>query len=113
MAHLKVKDPITEDDFTCNFVHVANQDFIHELVFKYNLSSRYPQPLLCKYKMPIASNLVEINGIEVHLILEWYPDLVKYKFGLWAFPNREEHVVKFTSIISILFDINRSHFFSK
>jgi len=112
MADIRIKKDITENDFTCNFVHTSNQEFIHEIVLKYGLSSQYPQKLLCKYKMPLASKLVYIKGTEVHIILSWYPNLKKYIFGLWAFPNEVRYVNKFSIILDIIYDIHKNRNYS-
>jgi hypothetical protein len=105
MAKIRIHQNLAETDFTKNFVHLANQEQIRDIVFKYNLASKYPQSKLTQIGMPTASKIVEINGARVHLILSWSPDRSNNKYSLWAFPDEQKYIEKYSLIFDTLYDI--------
>lgn len=113
MAKIKIRYDLTENDFTRNFIHLANQDHIRKLAMKYNLASDYPQGRLNKMSIPYASKIVYINGVRVHLILNWSPENKCDKFGLSAFPDEDKYIEKYSHIFSVLYDIHMNRLLSK
>ncbi len=83
--------------------HSCNPDFVREIAFKYHLSSAYPQHKLVKLGMPQASAIVDIDGVKVHIIMEWSINIDA--FGLWTMPHSEENLAWFSEIFCYLLDI--------
>ena len=110
MAQIKIRNNINESDFTKEFIHTANQELILEVAQKYNLASEFPKGRLSQISLMQASKVVLIEGMRVHLILSWSPELSNDKFGMWGFPDKKKFIEKYSQIFDILYDIhfNRS-----
>ena len=106
MAHIRIRYNTHAEDFTKNFIHISNQEQIRELARKYNLASEYPRERLNQIGMPYASKIVTIIGIRVQLILNWSPMKENTNFGLWAFPDEEKYIAKYTHIFDTLYEIS-------
>ena len=106
MAQLRIRYNIPEEDFTKNLIHISNQEQIRELASKYNLASEYPRERLNQIWMPYASRIVIINRIRVHLILNWSLMKENENFGLWAFPDEEKYIAKYSHIFDTLYEIS-------
>lgn len=106
MAQIRIKNDIAELDFTKNFVHTSNQVLIHEIIFKYQLASNLTQLKLVKIGIPNASKIVNIEGIRVHLVLNWLLKFDSVVFGLWGFPDEDKYIEKFTKVFNAVYDIH-------
>lgn len=113
MAPIRIKNDITELDFTKGFTHTSNQSFIHYIIFKYHIASSTNQDNLVKIGIPIASKIVTIKGVTVHLILNWLLKDTCAVYGLWAFPNETRYTNKFSQMFDVIYDIHHSRLHEK
>ena len=100
--------PITkhpDDDDLANFcTHSCNPDYIQDIVFRFRMSSVYPQSYLLNMNQQRASSLVTIQGVKVHLIL--CSSNINQHYSLWTFPNKEENIAWYERIFMFLVDLD-------
>ncbi len=57
----------TDEDLANFCTHSCHPDYIKDIVFRFQMSSVYPQPYLMKMDQQRASTLVTINGVKVQM----------------------------------------------
>ena len=77
------------------------------MVFKYQVSSEYPQSYLKQFQLTYSSKLVEINGEKVHLVIMMTPK--SFKFEMYTFPDNEVGIAWFERIFTFLVDYSTGH----
>ena len=83
--------------------HSCNPDYIKEIVFRFQLSSDYPQTYLVKLDQQRATKVVTINGVKVHVVLCSSADNPHY--SLWTFPDKEENIAWYERIFNCMVDL--------
>ncbi len=92
------------DEDLANFcTHSCNPYYIREIVFRFKMSSIYPQPYLMRLNQQRASTLATINGVNVHIIL--CSSMTNPHYSLWTFPDKEENIEWYERVFTFLVDI--------
>ena len=108
VASILLKNEITEKDFTNSFTHTSNLEFIKDKVLKYNFYSELDHTKTRDINLHQAARKVWIDGIEVHLLLNWSLIDDQMKFGLWGYPDEKKYIEKFSRIFDAFYDIHKN-----
>ncbi len=93
----------TDEDLANFCTHSCNPYYIKDIVFRFRMSSIYPQPYLMKMNQQRASTLVTINGVNVHIIL--CSSISNPHYSLWTFPDNKINIEWYERIFMFLVDL--------
>ncbi len=93
----------TDEDLANFCTHSCNPYYIKNIVFRFQMSSVYPQTYLMKMDQQRASTLATINGVNVHIIL--CSSMTNPHYSLWTFPDNEENIEWYERIFTFLVDL--------
>ena len=94
----------TDDDLANYCTHSCNPDYVKDIVFRFQMSSVYPQSYLVKLDQQRSSALVTINGVRVHIIL--CSSKTNPHYSLYTYPDKEENIKWYEKIFMFLVDLS-------